>query len=90
MKWANLKFRFKLLCTLAAVVVCLLLVGAGRTHKAHEADAEEFGIVIFSRISEWQLTEDATFSGVVHDRVKDRLLSTYDRSKPRGKKACPT
>ena len=39
-------------------------------------------------ISEAQMVVDATGGGLL--RVKGELQSTYDRSKPRGKAACPT
>lgn len=72
---------------LAAALV-LLLIGGLRAHKIYDADTEEFGLVAFTRISDRQLTEDATFGGVARKGV--RLYTTYDRSVPRGKQPCPT
>ncbi len=71
------------------LAVGLFLVGSRRAHKAYDADSGGFGILTYHRISERQLVEDATFSGVM---PKDgRLVSTYDRSAPKlGKRACPT
>ena len=77
--------------TILAVVACaLLLVGAVHSHKVYDDDemAREFGMFTFQKISELQLTVDATFSGTV--RKEGKLFSAYDRSAPRGKKACPT
>ena len=65
-----------------------LLLGSRLTHKIYEEDTDGFGIMAFIRISERQLVEDATFSGVI--RQEGKLFSTYDRMQPRGKKACPT
>jgi hypothetical protein len=71
-------------------------------HKVYDDDemAREFGMLTFQKISEAQLTIDATFSGTVRkaypieqdgeSRMIPRLYSTYDRSQPRGKKSCPT
>ncbi|MGD8535942.1 MAG: hypothetical protein PVF66_08845 [Candidatus Aminicenantes bacterium] len=70
------------------VVLALLLAGSIRTHKVYESDTEEFGLLTFHRINEFQMVVDATFHGVA--REGDRLYSTYDRSQPRGKSACPT
>lgn len=70
------------------VALALLLMGSMRTHKVYESDTEEFGLLTFHRVSEFQMVVDATFHGVV--REGDRLYSTYDRSQPRGKSACPT
>ncbi len=66
----------------------LIVFGYCQKHKVYEPDSGEFGILIFDRISDVQLTIDATFTGVV--RKGKRLYSTYDRSEPRGKRKCPT
>jgi hypothetical protein len=71
-----------------AVAMSLVVIGAVISHKAYDPGTEEFGIVAFTRISDRQLVEDATFSGVL--RKGDRLYSTYDRAVPKGKRACPT
>jgi hypothetical protein len=75
---------------LAALIVALalLLAGSIRTHKVYESDTEEFGLLTFYRINEFQMVVDATFHGVAREGI--RLYSTYDRSQPRGKSACPT
>ncbi len=70
------------------VALALLLAGSIRTHKVYESDTEEFGLLTFYRINELQMVVDATFHGVA--REDGRLYSTYDRSQPRGKSACPT
>jgi hypothetical protein len=73
-----------------AVVAGVILLGAGlrRTHKVYAPDAGQFGVIGVATIGERQLVIDATFSGV--QRKRDRLCSTYDRSAPHGKRACPT
>lgn len=70
------------------IALALLLMGSLRTHKVYETDTEEFGLLTFYRINEFQMVVDATFHGVA--REDERLYSTYDRSQPRGKSACPT
>lgn len=76
--------------TLAGLIVALalLLVGSLRFYRIYETDTEEFGILTFYKIGEPQMVVDATFHGVV--RKGEKFYSTYDRSKPRGKTACPT
>jgi len=44
--------------------------------------------IITQTISEAQLVIDATFTGVL--RKGDKLVTQYDRSKPGGRRACPT
>lgn len=84
------KRDYKKIIAAAGVVVALVLLvlGSIRTHKVYESDTEEFGLLTFYRISEFQMVVDSTFHGV--SRENDRLYSTYDRSQPRGKTACPT
>lgn len=83
---------YQKLVAISLLVVAVALLGAGAvcTYKVYDEDDEfaEFGLLTFTKISDRQLAEDATFTGVV--RVGVRLYSTYDRSQPRGKKACPT
>lgn len=73
---------------LLGVAVMLLLGGMVRSHKVYDRSTEEFGLVTFTRVSDGALIIDATFSGA--ERIGDRLYTTYDRSVPRGKQACPT
>ena len=71
------------------VAVFLLAIGAVHKHKVYDPDSEEsFGLVTFSRIDEMEMIEDTTFGGVT--RKLEKLYFTYDRSAPRGKRACPT
>lgn len=72
----------------ALVAVVLLLIGGRRTYKVYDADTEDFGLVVFHRISDRQLVIDATFSGVT--RRGRKLYSTYDRTEARAKRTCPT
>lgn len=79
--------------TTAAAALLLLagafiLVGAIHPRKIYDAEAEEFGMVAFMKLKGHELVVDATFTGVT--RRDGRLYSTYDRSLPRGKRACPT
>jgi hypothetical protein len=72
--------------------VAFLVVGSNRSHRVIGEDAEELaellGFVPFKLISDQELVIDATFTGVV--RRGKMLVSTYDRSQPRKKQACPT
>ena len=72
--------------TLAAVI--LLIAGSYREHKVYDKSKEEFGLRSYTEISEFRLVEDATFSGTI--RQWGELHSTYDRTAPKGKMACPT
>lgn len=76
-----------------ALAIAFLGVGLAKKHKVLLLDAEElareFGLPpVFEPISDLQLVIDTTFSGVI--RKGDRLQSTYDRSAPPQKRACPT
>jgi hypothetical protein len=73
-----------------ALAIALIVIGARRTHPLYSRDAMEFGIEETTPIADRDLVRDATFSGVTRDRKDGHLYSTYDRSKPAGKKACPT
>ena len=68
--------------------LAFLVIGAILSHKIYNTDTDDFGMLTYRRISEQQIVIDATFHGV--DRRDGRLFTTYDRSKPRGKLACPT
>ena len=80
--------------TAAALVLALTLLGAGltMTRKVYEQEQEsgedEFGMLIFHRIPERTIVEDATFGGV--RRIDGKLVSTYDRTAGGGKRPCPT
>jgi len=74
----------------AVAVAALAFIAAGRAreHRVYDPQGDDFGMAIFTRVSERELTADATFGGVA--RRDGRLYTTYDRSAPRGKRACPT
>ncbi len=71
-----------------AAAILLLAAGAYYRRKSYEPDADEFGVVTFSRVRDIEITSDSTFGGVV--RKGARLYSTYDRNAEHGKRACPT
>ena len=73
---------------LGLLAVVFLVAGGYRSHKVYDQAKEEFGLRNFSDISEYQLVQDATFSGTI--RKWGELYSTYDRTGPKGKIACPT
>ncbi len=75
--------------TALGVALVFLTVGLFRTHQVVKKVKGRRSLhPKMETISEFELTEDATFSGV--RRLFGRLYSTYDRSKPRGKRLCPT
>jgi hypothetical protein len=82
----------KTIAGMAVLVALGMMVGGFfRTYKVYDKKDDafaEFGMATFSRVNDRQLVEDATFTGVTRDGEK--LFSTYDRTVPRGKKACPT
>lgn len=83
--------RLRRIAGIVVLILCVvfLLAGRGRKLRAYDQAGDEFGVPIFSKISEAELVEDSTFAGVV--RKEGRLISTYDRSAPKeGKRACPT
>ena len=84
----NAAYQKPLAITALIGALALLIVANVQVHKVYDADAEEWGLVAFVKISERELVEDATFTGVV--RRADKLYSTYDRAAPRGKRRCPT
>ncbi len=75
----------------AAFLVALVFLGIGlfRTHQVVKKVKGRRSLhPPMETITEIQLVEDATFAGVRN--LYGRLVSTYDRSKPRGKRLCPT
>ncbi len=76
-------------CVLVAALA-LILVSSVRVYKVYDADADEWGedVRTFHKIGERELVEDATFTGVIREGAE--LLSTYDRTKPKVKRLCPT
>jgi hypothetical protein len=75
-----------------ALSATLLFLGQRTTHDVRLMDAQELaellGVEPFDTISDRQLLIDATFTGVV--RRDGWLYSTYDRTAPPMKRACPT
>lgn len=73
---------------LLVVGAALLVIGAQQTRKVYKAEVRGYGVEVFDMVSEFELVEDATFSGVERDEGK--LYSTYDRTAGKTKRACPT
>lgn len=73
---------------LLAIAIALMVVGSVRKRKVYDSDAGEFGILTYHRLDDWQLVVETTFTGVA--RKGKRLYSTYDKTEPRAKRACPT
>ena len=70
----------------------LIALGARVEHEVCTLDAEEneelLGVLTFEKISDRQLTIDATFTGV--ESKDGHMYSRYDRSLPPQKRLCPT
>jgi len=80
-----------------AVGVAVMLLSVGmvvyaltRDFRAYREDRPAGDLVFFDTINEAALVEDSTFAGVVRSDLTGRLISTYDRSRPKGRPACPT
>ena len=71
-----------------AAALALLAAGSSRKTKIYETGTDDFGIQAFTRVTERQMVVDSTFGGIALER--GRLVSTYDRTAPAGKRACPT
>ena len=70
------------------LALALVAVGSATKAKIYEAGTDDFGIQAFTRVSDRQMVIDSTFGGIA--RAGGKLVSTYDRSAPAGKRACPT
>ncbi|MBX7256242.1 MAG: hypothetical protein K1Y02_07755 [Candidatus Hydrogenedentes bacterium] len=84
------RFSRERLAAWAVVVLALALLvfGTVHTHQVFDPTVEEFGMVAFMKLPDWQMVIDSTFGGVT--RKDGKLYSTYDRAESRGKRACPT
>ena len=81
-------FKLKISIAILFIVLAMLSVSFFRTYKAYEPAANEFGIKIFHRLNERQMTKGATFHGV---EFRDgTLYTTYDLLISSGKHPCPT
>ena len=86
----NLQPRNIVALGLAAIALACMGAGAVLKHKVFEQDTgfADFEVATFIQLTDRDLVADATFTGVA--RIGGKLYSTYDRSQPRGKRACPT
>ena len=73
---------------LLVVAVVLVISGVFSSHKVYTQEAREYGLDFSEEISDLELIEDATFSGV--EFKEGKLYSNYDRSAGKSKRACPT
>ncbi len=87
MSLANPKTQRLLAIVGLVLALALIGVGLGISHKVYLPE-DDFGMLTYQRVGERALVEDATFGGATLRNGK--LFTTYDRSKPRGKVACPT
>lgn len=73
---------------LFALAIILIIIGSLISYKVYDKETKDFGIISFYKIKDMQLVIDSTFSGTI--KKGDKLYSTYDRSQPAGRRACPT
>lgn len=73
-----------------AAALTMIIMGVRLKHTVFDKGAVEFGVEDPIVLTEYRLNADSTFSGVESLRDSPKLISVYDRSKPTGKKACPT
>ncbi len=78
--------------TLLLGSVAMICFGSSRTREIRVQNADELAELLdlhpFEEISDFQLTIDATFTGVEYR--DGALYSTYDRAAPPTKRLCPT
>lgn len=76
--------------SLIVISIAFMILGLLSSHSVYaDKSLVDAGLLQISQeISEIELVEDATFSGV--ESYMGELCSTYDRSKPKTKEACPT
>jgi len=78
--------------TLLLGSVAMICFGSSRTREIRLQSADEDFEILelypFEEISDFQLTIDATFTGVEYR--DGALYSTYDRAAPPTKRLCPT
>lgn len=88
--WVAPRRPWALAWVLAAAAIGLLAAGLGVTRQVKEKrEGRRTRTPRMETVTELQLIEDATFSGVV--RREGLLESTYDRTRPQlGKQSCPT
>jgi len=87
-KMAKRPTRKTVATVLLAAAAGMLLIGSLGSHKVYDQRALKYDIDLSDEITEFQMIEDATFSGI--ESVNGKLYSTYDRTAERTKKACPT
>lgn len=80
--------RKKVAWSLLLIGAALLVAGSRVEREICTKDSMKRRVKKTEAVSEFQLTEDATFSGV--ERIKGLLYTNYDRSAGMTKKACPT
>lgn len=82
----------RLLAGILVLIAGLALMGFSFLRKVpvYDEDLASDEVAFYEETSEIDLTEYATFSGVVRSGTTGRLIINFDRSQPRGRAACPT
>lgn len=70
--------------------ILLMSFSFSRGIPVFEKDLPPDEFALYEEIPEYHLVVDATFGGVFRSLLTDRLVSAYDRSRPRERAACPT
>lgn len=73
-------------------ILSILSIGFAftRDFAVYSEDVAEDVFAFYDEVQEPILVYDATFSGVFRSKKTGRLITTYDRSQPQGRVACPT
>lgn len=91
MRWNSIRITLPGMLLLG-ISGTLIALGSQLDHEVCTLDAEEneelLGFLTFEKISDMQLTIDATFTGV--ESKDGKMYSRYDRSLPPQKRLCPT
>ena len=77
-------------CGAIAIGLAMILFSFAQSRPVYEEDLPTNAFALFEEVPEYQLVFDATFSGVERSLQTGRLITTYDRSRPKGRQACPT
>ena len=77
-------------CVVVILSLAMIALSFARSFPVYEEDLSADEFAVYEDIPEYELTSDATFAGVRVSSLTGRFITTYDRSQPRGRKACPT
>ena len=82
----------RLLAGIVVLIAGLALMGFSFLRKipVYDEDLASDEVAFYEETSEIDLTQYATFAGVVRSKKTGRMIINFDRSQPQGRAACPT